>query len=79
MRLITAEQTSEILGVNLQRTYELARRPDVFPQGIVVRLGRQIRFNEDALRDWIRRGGRPSSPCEAEPGGLDHAVPMRRQ
>lgn len=56
MRLITVKQTSEVLGVTLPRTYELARK-DFFPPGVVVRLGRQIRFNEAALSAWIERGG----------------------
>lgn len=54
MRLLTAQEVSEGLRVPLARVYELART-GVLP---VVRLGeRQIRFNEDALREWIARGG----------------------
>jgi len=43
-----------MLSVSLARLYELARL-GVIP---VVRLGpRQIRFDEDALAQWVRQGG----------------------
>jgi excisionase family DNA binding protein len=53
MRLLTAKQTAELLQVALPRVYELARA------GLIpcVRMGRQIRFNEDALREWAARSG----------------------
>lgn len=54
MRLLTAKEVSEGLRVPLARVYELART-GVIP---VVRLGeRQVRFNEEAIQDWIERGG----------------------
>jgi excisionase family DNA binding protein len=54
MHLLTAKEVSERLRVPVARVYELARL-DALP---VVRIGeRQIRFNEDAMRDWIARGG----------------------
>ncbi len=54
MRLIQAKRASEVLSVSLARLYELARL-GVIP---VVRLGpRQIRFDEDALTQWVRQGG----------------------
>lgn len=54
MRLLTAKEVSEGLRIPIARVYELART-GVIP---VVRLGeRQVRFNEEALRDWIERGG----------------------
>ena len=53
MRLLTAKQTAEILQVALPRVYELAR------EGLVpsVRMGRQVRFDEARLREWLARGG----------------------
>jgi excisionase family DNA binding protein len=53
MRLLTAKETAEILQVTLPRVYELAR------EGLIpnVRMGRQIRFHEAKLIEWIDRGG----------------------
>lgn len=57
MRLIQAKRASEVLSVSLARLYELARL-GIIP---VVRLGpRQIRFDEDALAEWVRQGGLPT-------------------
>lgn len=54
--LLVAEQVEPILQVSRQRIYEMARS-GIFPAGVVVRLGRQVRFDEDALREWLRAGG----------------------
>jgi excisionase family DNA binding protein len=57
MALRKVEFAARELGVSEQRVYELVRK-GFFPPGIVTRLGvRQIRFNEEALRDWITNGG----------------------
>ena len=55
MRLLTAKETAEILRVTQPRVYELAR------SGLLpcVRMGRQIRFDEEKLREWAMRGGSP--------------------
>ncbi len=53
MRLLTAKETAELLQVKLPRVYELARL-NLIP---AVRMGRQVRFNEDSLREWASRGG----------------------
>ncbi len=63
MRLLTIQQVSDRLQVPAARGYELARR-GLLP---VVHLGRQLRVDEDALREWIARGGqslRAHSHCE---------------
>jgi excisionase family DNA binding protein len=57
--LLVAEQVEPILQVSRQRIYEMARC-GIFPAGVVVRLGRQVRFDEDALREWLRTGGTPA-------------------
>jgi excisionase family DNA binding protein len=54
MRLLTAKEISVVLNIPLQRVYELARLK-ILPT--VVLGERQIRFDEDALREWIARGG----------------------
>ncbi len=53
MRLLTMTQVAKILQVSPSRVYELARQR-LLP---VVRLGRQIRVDEDELREWIKAGG----------------------
>jgi excisionase family DNA binding protein len=67
MRLLTAKQVADVLQVTLARVYEMSRE-NLLP---TVRLGRQVRYEEEALRNWIRAGGcaRPDSDavrdCEA--------------
>jgi excisionase family DNA binding protein len=53
MRLLTAGEVSRMLQVTRARVYELARL------GLIpcVHIGRQVRFEETALREWVSRGG----------------------
>jgi excisionase family DNA binding protein len=51
MKLLTAKETAELLRVKPQWVYRMARR-GVLPS---VRLGRQLRVDEDALRSWVAR------------------------
>lgn len=54
MTLRTAEFVSALLDVPKARVYELVRQ-NLLP---AVRLGaRQIRFDEEILKNWIRDGG----------------------
>lgn len=53
MRLLTAKQVAEILQVALPRVYELVREGNL----PCVRMGRQIRFHESKLMEWIEQGG----------------------
>ena len=72
MALRKVEFVAQELGVSEQRVYELVRK-GFFPPGIVTRLGvRQIRFNEEALRNWISSGGVQASKTSTpnnEPAG----------
>lgn len=61
MRLLTAKQVAEILQVALPRVYELARE-GALPS---VRMGRQIRFYESKLMEWIEQGGSASQKGKA--------------
>ena len=54
---------AKILNMKPARVYELARLKIVVLLGVVVRFGRQLRFNLDALEQHIARGG------TALPGG----------
>lgn len=54
-QILLADEVAKILRVDRQRVYELARR-NAIP---VIRLGeRQYRFDADAIRQWIERGGK---------------------
>ena len=57
MRLITVSEAAELLRLRPARVYQLAR------EGILpaVHVGRQVRLEEQALRDWIARGGQALS------------------
>lgn len=71
MRLLTAKEVSRVLQVKPARVYELARAR-VIP---AVRVGeRQVRFDEGALREWVRRGGRAQSSQEAAEVAQEGAI-----
>jgi excisionase family DNA binding protein len=53
LRLLSVGETAKILKVKDPRVYELARLK-LLP---AVRLGRQVRINEQRLREWIANGG----------------------
>jgi excisionase family DNA binding protein len=53
-QILVADEVAEMLRVDRQRVYELARR-NAIP---VIRVGdRQYRFDAEAIRQWIERGG----------------------
>jgi len=53
-QILIADEVAEMLRVDRQRVYELARR-NAIP---VIRVGeRQYRFDAEAIRHWIERGG----------------------
>lgn len=51
--LIAAPAAARLLGISLQRLYELSR------EGIIpcVRLGRSFRYSPSALNEFIQKGG----------------------
>lgn len=64
-QILVADEVAEMLRVDRQRVYELARR-NAIP---VIRLGeRQYRFDAEAIRQWMTRGG-----GKAEGGGSDES------
>lgn len=54
-KLLTLQQTADILGVSYARAADLARKGNL---GGVVHLGRQVRVNTDDLERFLRDGGR---------------------
>ena len=53
MRLLNASEVASILRVKPARIYELSRIK-LLP---TVRIGRQVRYDENALLEWIKAGG----------------------
>ena len=53
-QILIADEVAEILRVDRQRVYELARRNAI----LVIRLGdRQYRFDAEAIQIWMEQGG----------------------
>lgn len=59
MRLLLVNEVAEILRLSRARVYELIRQ-ELLPH---TRLGRQIRVDEEVLREFVQSGG------QALPGG----------
>ncbi len=57
-KLITAQSAAERCGVPLSTLYDMVREDRI---GGVVRFGRAIRFDPDALETWIAEGGQALS------------------
>lgn len=53
-KVIRVEEFAAHFGLSLHQGYEAVQQ---LPPGIVVRLGRRIRINVDALQDWLSKGG----------------------
>jgi excisionase family DNA binding protein len=56
VRLVRVREAAEALGVSTQHVYHMARQ-GILPPGVVVRLGRQVRVDADALEAWVKAGG----------------------
>jgi excisionase family DNA binding protein len=65
MQLQTAKQTAEQLQITTYRLYEMVRL------GLIpcVRMGRQIRFNPERIKEWIERGGSEQRANKEENNG----------
>jgi excisionase family DNA binding protein len=63
---------AERTGLSVYTLYALARS-GVLPPGVVVRLGRRLRFDPEALDDWLRAGG------ASHPGGWRRSPRPRQQ
>lgn len=68
MKLRTVKNAAQDLEVSEARVYEMIRT-GLLPLGVVVHLGRQVRIDEDALREWVRAGG------QSLPGGWRRECP----
>lgn len=62
-QILVADEVAVMLRVDRQRVYELARR-NAIP---VIRVGeRQYRFDADAIKKWIDRGGKVEPGAHGE-------------
>lgn len=62
-QILLADEVAEMLRVDRQRVYELVRRGAI----PVIRVGeRQYRFDAEAIRQWIERGGKLATKGEGE-------------
>jgi len=68
MKLTTVKNAAQDLDVSEARVYELIRT-GLLPPGVVVHLGRQVRIDEEALREWVKGGG------QSLPGGWRRECP----
>lgn len=53
-KLIGVDEFAAQAGLSRHCAYDLIRR---MPKGVVVRLGRRVRLDENRLHEWIRSGG----------------------
>ena len=53
MNFLTVNEIAQLLGLSNARVYETIRR-GLLP---AVRIGRQVRVEEQAFRDWVSNGG----------------------
>lgn len=56
IELMKLPVAAQILGQSTKHVYDQVGR-GVFPPGVVVRLGRAIRFHPERLLAWIEQGG----------------------
>lgn len=64
-QILLADEVAEMLRVDRQRVYELARRNSI----PVIRVGeRQYRFNAEAIRQWMEQGGSRDAALAATEG-----------
>ncbi|GMU54979.1 MAG: hypothetical protein AMXMBFR33_41250 [Candidatus Xenobia bacterium] len=57
--LVRVREAAALLGECQKTTYERVWRGE-FPAGVVIRLGRQIRFDPERLAAWLAAGGTAS-------------------
>jgi excisionase family DNA binding protein len=55
-KYLLASEVAKILRTNPQQIYEWART-GVIPPNCVLRLGRKVLFDRDALAEWAATGG----------------------
>jgi excisionase family DNA binding protein len=69
MRVLVAAEVAELLKVPVPRVYELARQGQI-PH---VRIGRQVRFRQEAVEAWITALENVRSEASAHPIAVNGA------
>ena len=57
MRVGTAKDVAEMIGVSLNTVYQLAQAGEI---PVLRRIGPRLRFDLDQVEEWMRRGGAQS-------------------
>lgn len=64
-KLIDANEAASLLNVRRLRVYAMVRG-GYFPAGVVIRFGRQVRFDSNALELWLAAGGTLGAVTESD-------------
>lgn len=67
-KLRTVDYVAPRLNIKKQQLYSLVRQ-DFFPPGVVIRLNRQIRFNESRLNQFLENGANVLHRLQESDGG----------
>ena len=82
--LLRMGEVAEILSISTERAYQLGRDGRL----PVVRIGKHVRVNPEALKEWMDAGGSPLDDAEAQEsnkrsdnsrGGGGPSDPRRRE
>ncbi len=55
IQILTAQEVAQILGVNVQRVYELTRQRESNGLPVIVLGERQYRYSREAILKWMER------------------------
>lgn len=73
MNLLTVKEAAPVLKKRrAAAVYDLVYA-NTFPPGVVVRIGRSVYLEEEALKEWVSKGG-----SLAEQGGNNEAQTQKR-
>ena len=54
MTLVTPQQVADQLAIRVETVYRMAQAGEL---PVACRIGPRIRFDQDAIDEWIKRGG----------------------
>jgi excisionase family DNA binding protein len=76
-RMKTAEEVARRLRISTWKLYDLVKQ-GIIPPGVVVHLGRQVRFSPE-LEDWLKSGGKAFAHgwSKQKPKRMDRAASVQ--